>query len=69
MMAKFPESTTQGNPSHENPSPFPSFENTGAPYLETFSLPGLTIDLLVQLFSASVSPSVQTNFSIEFSST
>ena len=61
-MATFLESTSQGNTSHGNPSPFPSFRNTGAPYMATLSLPGLTIGLPVWLFSTSVDPSVQTAF-------
>jgi len=59
-MATFPESTSQGFPSETNPSPFPSFRNTSAPYMATLSLPGLTIGLLVWLFSTSVIPSVST---------
>jgi hypothetical protein len=61
-MATFPESTSQGNPSDGNPSPFPSFGNIGAPYMATLSLPGLTIGLPVWLFSTSMVPSVQTAF-------
>ena len=30
MMETFPESTSQGPPPDENPSPFPSFGNAGA---------------------------------------
>jgi len=59
-MASFPESTGQGVPPDGNPSPFPSFGNVGAPYMETLSLPGLTIGLPVWLFSTSVVPSVMT---------
>ena len=59
-MASFPESTSQGVPPNGNPSPFPSFGNVGAPYMETLSLPGLTIGLPVWLFLTSVVPSVMT---------
>jgi len=61
-METFPESTSQGNPSNGNPSYFPSFVNTSAPYMVTLSLSGLTISLLVWLFLASVILSVQTTF-------
>jgi len=44
-MEAFPESTSQGFTSDGNPGPFPSFENVGAPYMATLSLPGLTIGL------------------------
>ncbi len=33
LMETFPESTSQGNPSDGNPSPFPYFGNIGAPFL------------------------------------
>ena len=46
-MAMFPKFTNQGVPSEENPSPFPSFGNVGAPYMATLSLPGLTVGLHV----------------------
>lgn len=53
-MATNPESTDQGIPFKGNPSPFPSWGNIGAPYMATLSLPGLTIGLLLWLFSTSV---------------
>ena len=59
-METFSESTSQGFPSDGNSSPFPSFGNTGAPYMETLSLLGLTIGLPVWLFSTSMVPSVPT---------
>lgn len=59
-METFPESTNQGFPSDGNPSPFPSFGNAGAPYMETLPLPRLTIGLLVWLFLTSVVSSVPT---------
>lgn len=61
-MATFIESTSQGNPSNGNPSLFPSFGNTRAPYMEMLSLPGFTIGLPVWLFLTSVISSVQTIF-------
>lgn len=57
-METFPESTSQWFPSDGNPGPFPSFENDGAPYMATLSLPRLTIGLLVWSFFTSVIPSV-----------
>ena len=53
-MATFLEFTNQGIPSEGNPSPFPAFGNVGAPYMETFSLPRLTVGLLLWLFSTSM---------------
>jgi len=61
-MATFHESTSQGNPSDRNPSPFPSFGNVDSPYMATLCLPGLTIGLLVWYLSTSVVPSVQNDF-------
>jgi len=61
-METFPEFTSQGNPFNGNPIPFPSFGNIGAPYMATVALLGLTIDLLVWLFSTLVILSVQTIF-------
>ena len=61
-MATFPESTSQGNPFYGNPSLFPSFGNTSAPYMATLSLPRLTIRLPIWLFSTSVILSVPTTF-------
>lgn len=63
-METFPESTSQGFPSNGNPCIFPSFGNVGAPYIVTLSLPGLTIGLLVWLFSTSVVPSILTPLQI-----
>ena len=57
-MATFSEFTNQGIPSEGNPSHFPPFGNVGAPYMETLSLPGLTVGLPVWLFSTSVVPNV-----------
>ena len=53
-MVKNMESTNQGIPFDGNPNPFPSFGNIGAPYMATLSLLGLTIGLLVWLFSTSL---------------
>ena len=53
-MATTPESTDQGIPFDGNPSPFPPFGTTGAPYIATLSLLGFTIGLLVWLFSTSL---------------
>ena len=58
-METVPEFTNQGIPSNGNPSPFPSFGNIGAPYMEMLSLSGLTIGLLVWLFSTPMVPNVQ----------
>ena len=49
-MATFPEFTNQGIPSDGNPSPFPPFGNVGPPYMETLSLPRLTVGFPVWLF-------------------
>jgi len=59
-METSPEYTSQGFPSDQNPSPFPSFGNVGAPYMETLSLTRLTIGLPIWLFFISVVPSVLT---------
>ena len=53
-MATFPEFTNQGIPSDGNLGPFSPFGNVGAPYMAMLSLPGLTVGLLVWLFSTSV---------------
>lgn len=53
------ESINQGNPSDENPSPFHSFRNIGAPYMATLSLPGFTIGFPVWLFSTPMVLNVQ----------
>ena len=57
-MATFLEFTNLGTPSEWNPGSFLDFGNVGAPYMATFSLPGLTVGLLVWLFSTLVVPSV-----------
>ena len=59
-METFSEFTNQGIPSEGNPGHFPPFGNVGAPYMATFSLPGLTVGLPVWLFSTSVVPNVST---------
>jgi len=59
-METIPESINQGSPSDGNPSHFPSFGNTGDPYMATLSLPGFTIGLLVWLLSTHMVPNVQT---------
>ena len=48
------ESTNQGFPLGGNPTPFSSWGDVDAPRMATLSLPGLTIGLLVWLFSTSV---------------
>ena len=48
------ESTNQGLPLGGNPSPFSSWGDVRAPHMATLSLPGLTIGLLIWLFSTSV---------------
>ena len=60
-MATFPEFTNQGIPSEGNPGPFPAFENVGAPYIATLSLPGLTVGLPFWLFLTSVVSSTLTS--------
>ena len=57
-MANFPEFTNQGIPSDGNPCHFPPFCNVGALYMATLSLPGLTVGLLVWLFSTSTISSI-----------
>ena len=49
-----PESIDQGIHFDGNPSPFPPFGNLGAPYMATLSPLGITISLLVWLFSTSL---------------
>ena len=61
-MATFPGFTNPGIPSDGNPGHFAPFGNVGAPYMAKLSLPGLTIGLLVWLFSTSVVPRVLTPF-------
>ena len=48
-----PSTNPDGNPGH-----FPPLGNVGAPYMATLSLPGLTVGLLVWLFSTSLVPAV-----------
>jgi len=48
------ESTNQGIPLGGNPSPLSSWGDIGSPYMATLSLLGITIGLLVWLFSTSV---------------
>jgi hypothetical protein len=54
LMASIPILTNEGTPLTGEPFVFPSYENVGHPYIATFSLPGLTIGLLVWLFSTLV---------------
>lgn len=49
-METFIKSTSQGNPSDGNPSPFPSFKNIGAPYMEMLSLPEFSVSLSICYF-------------------
>lgn len=60
MMATFLEFTIPGIPSDGNPGHFHPFGNVGAPYMPTWSLPGLTVRLLVWLLSTSLVPNVVT---------
>jgi hypothetical protein len=57
-MVLVPEMTNEGTPSLGEPFVFPSYGNIGPPHLATLSLPGLTIGLLVWLFSTQVIPNV-----------
>jgi len=59
-MATFPGFTNPGIPTDKNPSHFAPFGNVGAPYMATLSLLGLTVGLLVWLFSTSLVPTVST---------
>jgi len=59
-MATFPEFTNPGIPSDGNLVHFPPFGNVGTPYIETLSLPGLTVGFPVWLFSTSLVPNVST---------
>lgn len=59
-MATFPGFTNPGIPSDGNPGPFTPFRNVGAPYMATLSLPGLTVEFPVWLFSTSLVPTVST---------
>jgi hypothetical protein len=53
-MASVPEMTNEGTPAPGEPFVFPSYGNIGPPHIATLSLPGLTIGLLVWLFSTQV---------------
>jgi hypothetical protein len=53
-MASVPEMTNEGTSAPGEPFVFPSYRNIGPPHIATLSLPGLTIGLLVWLFSTQV---------------
>jgi hypothetical protein len=53
-MASIPGMNNEGTPFPGEPFVFPSYKNIGPPYIATLSLPGLTIRLLVWLFSTMV---------------
>jgi hypothetical protein len=55
-MASVPEMTKEGTFAPGEPFFFPSYGNIGPPHIATLSLPGLTIGLLVWLFSTQVIP-------------
>jgi hypothetical protein len=55
-MASVPEMTNEGTSAPGEPFVFPSYANIGPPHIATLSLPGLTIGLLVWLFSTQVIP-------------
>jgi hypothetical protein len=55
-MASVPEMTNEGTSAPGEPFVFPSYGNIGPPHIATLSLPGLTIGLLVWLFSTQVIP-------------
>jgi hypothetical protein len=55
-MASVPEMTNEGTPSLGEPFVFLSYKNIGPPHIATLSLLGLTIGLLVWLFSTQVIP-------------
>jgi hypothetical protein len=54
LMASVPGMTNEGTPLPEEPFVFPFYINVGPPYIATLSLLGLTIGLLVWLFSTQV---------------
>jgi hypothetical protein len=56
LMASAPEMTNEGTASPGEPFYFPSYRNIGPPHTATLSLPGLTIGLLVWLFSTQIIP-------------
>jgi hypothetical protein len=53
-MVSVPEMTNEGTSAPREPFVFPSYGNIGPPHITTLSLPGLTIGLLVWLFSTQV---------------
>jgi hypothetical protein len=53
-MASVLRMTNEGTPTLGEPFVFPSYGNIGPPHIATLSLPGLTIDLSVWLFSTQV---------------
>jgi hypothetical protein len=53
-MVSVPEMTNEGTSVPGEPFVFPSYGNIGPPHIATLSLPGLTIGLLVWLFSTQV---------------
>jgi hypothetical protein len=55
-MVSVPGMTNEGTPALREPFVFPSYGNIGPPHIATLSLPGLTIGLLVWLFSTPVIP-------------
>ena len=57
-MASVPRMTNEGTPLPGEPFVFPSYGNTGPPYIATLSLLGITIGLPVCLFSTQVIPNV-----------
>jgi hypothetical protein len=54
FIVSVPGMTNEGTPLLGEPFVFPSYENIGPPHIVTLSLPGLTIGLLVWLFSTQV---------------
>jgi hypothetical protein len=56
LMVSVPRMTNEGTPALGEPFVFPSYGNIGPPHIATLSLPGLTIGLLVWLFSTQVIP-------------
>jgi hypothetical protein len=53
-MVSIPGMTNEETPLSREPFVFPSYRNVGPPYITTWSLPSLTIGLLVWLFSTPV---------------
>jgi hypothetical protein len=58
LMASVPEMNNEGTSFPGIPFVFPSYENIAPPHIATLSLPGLTIELPVWLFSTQVVPNV-----------